>query len=103
MLLALLPEIERDRRWASIVEQRGPAVRDELKWALENRYAVSSGELDEGVWACSVPVPTIGRRPTVLSLAGPAARITEEARHTAITALQEYAIRIQRAISSYSL
>jgi DNA-binding IclR family transcriptional regulator len=78
-------------------------VRDELKQALENRYAVSSGELDEGVWACSVPVQTIGRRPTVLSMAGPAARIGEETRQTAITAMQEYAIRIQRAIASYSL
>jgi hypothetical protein len=48
-------------------------------------------------------VQTIGRRPTVLSMAGPAARITEEARHIAITALQEYAIRIQRTIASYSL
>jgi DNA-binding IclR family transcriptional regulator len=103
MLLALLPEMERERRLPSIVEQRGTAVRDELKRALENRYSVSSGELDEGVWACSVPVQAIGRRPTVLSMAGPAARITEGARHTAITTLQEYAVRIQRKISSYSL
>ncbi|MEV6619673.1 helix-turn-helix domain-containing protein [Amycolatopsis sp. NPDC051106] len=103
MLLALLPEMERERRLAPIVEQRGAHVRDELKHALENRFSVSSGEIDEGVWACSVPVPTYGRRPTVLSLAGPAARITDEARYTAITALQGYANRIQRTISSYSL
>ncbi|WP_249027154.1 IclR family transcriptional regulator domain-containing protein [Amycolatopsis lexingtonensis] len=103
MLLALLPEMERDRRLPSIIEQRGTAIRDELKHALENRFSVSSGEIDEGVWACSVPVHAYGRRPTVLSMAGPAARITEDARHTAISALQEYAIRIQRTISSYSL
>lgn len=103
MLLALLPEIERDRRLAPVVEQRGTYVRDELKRALENRYSVSSGEIDEGVWACSVPVTAYGRRPTVLTMAGPAARITEEARHNAITALRGYATRIERTISSYSL
>lgn len=103
MLLALLPEIERDRRLAALVEQRGTCVRDELKQALESRYSAGSGEIDEGVWACSVPVSAYGRRPAVLSLAGPAARITEEARHTAITALQGYATRVERAISAYSL
>lgn len=103
MLLALLPELERERRLTSIMDRHGTGVRDELKHALENRFAVSSGEIDEGVWACSVPVQTIGRRPTVLSMAGPAARITEAARQTAITALREYAIRIQRTIASYSL
>uniref|UniRef100_UPI0024AFCF2E IclR family transcriptional regulator domain-containing protein n=1 Tax=Amycolatopsis pretoriensis TaxID=218821 RepID=UPI0024AFCF2E len=92
-----------DRRLAPVVEQRGTYVRDELKRALENRYSVSSGEIDEGVWACSVPVTAYGRRPTVLTMAGPAARITEEARHNAITALQGYATRIERTISSYSL
>lgn len=103
MLLALLPEDERDRRLPAIIERRGLGVRDDVKHALYNRYAVSSGEIDEGVWACSVPVPTSGRRPTVLSLAGPAARITDESRRIAISALQGYASRIQRTISSYSL
>ncbi len=103
MLLAVLPESERDRRLPAIIERRGPSVRDDLKHALYNRYAVSSGEIDEGVWACSVPVQATGRRPTVLSLAGPAARITDESRRIAISALQGYASRIQRTISSYSL
>jgi DNA-binding IclR family transcriptional regulator len=103
MLLALLPEFERDRRLPSIIEQRGTGIRDEVKHALENRFSVSSGEIDEGVWACSVPVPAIGKRPTVLSLAGPAARITDAARDIAITALRGYATRIERTISAYSL
>ena len=103
MLLALLPETERERRLAAIIERRGPGVRDELKHALANRFTVASGEIDEGVWACSVPVQPSGRRPTVLSLAGPAARITTESRQLAITTLQRYANRIQRTLSSYSL
>jgi DNA-binding IclR family transcriptional regulator len=103
MLLALLPEMERDRRLPAITELRGPGLREELKHALENGYSVSSGEIDEGVWACSVPVLAPGRRPTVLSLAGPAARITDDARRAAITTLQEYAARIQRTIAAYSL
>jgi DNA-binding IclR family transcriptional regulator len=66
-------------------------VRAEIAEAAANRYAVSWGELDDGVWACSVPVPNPHQRPTVLSMAGPAARISDDAKRAAIASLHSYA------------
>lgn len=103
MMLALLPEADLQRRLPAVLRRRGPGVRDELKRAMLNRYAVSRGEIEEGVWACSVPVHVPGHRTAVLTMAGPAARINDEAKRTAILSLQAYANRIQRAVSSYSL
>ena len=103
LLLALLPEPELDRLLPPVAARRGPGVRDELREALENRFSTGSDEIDEGVWDCAVPVWTNGRRPTVLSLAGPAARLTDPARKEAVAALQDYASRIQDSLSSYTL
>ncbi|MEC3978604.1 IclR family transcriptional regulator [Amycolatopsis sp. H20-H5] len=103
MLLALLPEAERERRLPALIQRRGTGVREELRRVTANRYAVSWGEIDEGVWGCSVPVHTAGHRPTVLSLVGPAARIPDEAKRATISALQGYAGRIQKAVSSYAV
>nr|WP_245191814.1 IclR family transcriptional regulator [Amycolatopsis azurea] len=103
MLLAMLPEGERERRLSSIVQRRGPSVREEVKRAGANRYSVSWGELDEGVWSCSVPIPSTGHRPAVLTLAAPATRIGDDAKRAAIVTLQSYASRIHRAVSSFSL
>ncbi|WP_370944313.1 IclR family transcriptional regulator [Amycolatopsis sp. cg5] len=103
MMLASLPEADRERRLPTLMQRRGHGIRDELKRAALNRYAVSWGEIEEGVWACSVPVHVPGHRPAVLTMAGPAARINDEAKRAAISSLQAYANRIQRAVSSYSL
>ncbi|WP_240687253.1 IclR family transcriptional regulator [Amycolatopsis suaedae] len=103
MVLATMPEAERGRYLPDVVARRGEGIREELRKAYANRYAVSWGELDEGVWACSVPVPLNGQRTTVLSLAGPAARITDDAKRRAITALQGYARKIHNAVASFSL
>jgi DNA-binding IclR family transcriptional regulator len=103
MLLAMLPEGERERRLSSIAQRRGPSVREEVKRAGLNRYSVSWGELDEGVWSCSVPIPATGHRPAVLSMAAPATRISDDAKRAAVTSLQSYASRIQRAVSTFSL
>ncbi|QFU86440.1 IclR family transcriptional regulator [Amycolatopsis sp. YIM 10] len=103
MLLAGLPEPERSRRLSAVVARRGSSLRDELKRAELNRYAVSWGEVDEGVWSCSVPVRAPGQRPTVLTVAGPAARIGDEAKRTAIVVLQSHAQRIQDAYTQFVL
>ncbi|AXB44951.1 IclR family transcriptional regulator [Amycolatopsis albispora] len=103
MLLASLPEPERSRRLAEVVARRGSSLREELKRAEQNRYAVSWGEVDEGVWSCSVPVRVPGQRATVLTVAGPAARIGDEAKRTAITVLQSHAQRIQDAYTQFTL
>ena len=55
------------------------------------------------MWACSVPIDLGGQRPTVLSMAGPAARISEDAKQSAIFALRSYATRIRDAVASYTL
>lgn len=103
MLLASLPEPERARHLHTLLRERGPELRDEIESAIEQRYAVSWGELDEGVWACSVPIDLGAHRPTVLSMAGPAARISEDAKQSAIFTLRTYATRIRAAATSYML
>jgi DNA-binding IclR family transcriptional regulator len=103
MLLACLPEPERDRRLPELLRLRGPDLREEIAEAAANRFAVSWSELDEGVWACSVPISALNHRPTVLSMAGPAARISEDAKRSAIASLQSYASRIREAIATYAL
>ncbi|GAA3573052.1 IclR family transcriptional regulator [Amycolatopsis ultiminotia] len=103
MLLALLPDGEREQQVARISRERGIELRDELKQARASRYAQSWGEIEEGVWACSVPVDADRLRPSVLSLVGPAIRIGAVARERAITALRSYAERIRKSVSEYSL
>ncbi|HWD03975.1 MAG TPA: IclR family transcriptional regulator [Amycolatopsis sp.] len=103
MLLALLPELEREQLVAKIAREQQREVREDLKVALANGYAQSWGEIEDGVWACSVPVETGRVRPAVLSLVGPAARISDEARHEAIEALQLYADRIRKSVMSFSV
>ncbi|MHA6622608.1 IclR family transcriptional regulator [Pseudonocardia sp. DLS-67] len=103
MLLACLPEPERARHLPALLQERGPELRDQIDEATAQRYAVSWGEFDEGVWACSVPIDLGGQRPTVLSMAGPAARISEDAKQSAIFALRAYATRIRDAVASYTL
>lgn len=103
MLLACLPQSELDQRLGPLVAQRGSAVREDVERAAVNGYAVSCSELDEGVWACSVPISAPGHGPAVLSVAGPGARISDAAKRTAVTSLRSYASRIRDAISSYVL
>ncbi|WP_239154445.1 IclR family transcriptional regulator [Amycolatopsis sp. FDAARGOS 1241] len=103
MLLALLPDGEREQLVVDVAREHGVEVREELKHALANHYAQSWGDIEDGVWACSVPLETGRPRPAVLSLVGPAARISEDARREAIDALQLYAERIRKAVTSYSL
>lgn len=103
MLLASLPEAERARLLPDLVRDRGATLRAEILEAAEQRHAVSWGELDEGVWACSVPIPAQGQRATVLSMAGPAARISDDAKRAAIASMRTYASRIHDAIASYRL
>ncbi len=103
MLLALLPDGERERQVARISRERGAEVRDDLKLALANRYMQSWGEIEDGVWCCSVPVEVDRHRPSVLTFVGPATRIGDAERERAITALRAYAEQIGKAISEYSV
>ncbi|GAB2779270.1 IclR family transcriptional regulator [Amycolatopsis magusensis] len=100
MLLASLPEPERSRRLAEVVQRSGGSLREELKRVEVNRYAV---EVDEGAWSCSVPVRVPGQRATVLTVAGPAMRIGDAAKRAAIAVLHSHAQRIQEAFTHFVL
>ena len=103
MLLALLPDGERERHISRIAREHGAELRDALKHALANRYAQSWGEIEDGVWACSVPLDADRLRPSVLSLVGPATRIGDTEQERAIASLRAYAEQIGKAIAEYSV
>jgi DNA-binding IclR family transcriptional regulator len=75
----------------------------ELAHAKARQYATSEAEVDEGVWACSVPVLVSGGGPFVLSVAGPAARIDDAAKAAALDVLRNSARRIRDGYEKYAL
>jgi DNA-binding IclR family transcriptional regulator len=75
----------------------------ELAQAKARQYATSEAEVDEGVWACSVPVLVSGGGPFVLSVAGPAARIDDAAKAAALDVLRNSARRIRDGYEKYAL
>lgn len=103
MLLACLPEKAR----SALLERVDTAARvellEELALARERGYALSSSEIDEGVWACSVPVVDSGSSSAVLTVAGPQVRMRPEHRETVRERLQEHAKEIRQRISTFSL
>jgi DNA-binding IclR family transcriptional regulator len=66
-------------------------TREELKRAIANQYVAGT---HDGAWACAVPVHAEGHRATVLSMAGPAARLDDNAKRAAVGALHVHAARI---------
>ena len=79
------------------------ALRSEVQVVAEQRYATSLAEVDEGLWACSVPVFSPNERPVVLTVAGPAARISESGREVALDVLRKNAALIRAKIQKYDL
>lgn len=102
MLLACLPVDARRSHLAGSSGEWLAELEEELRAAAERGHALSFGELDEGVWACSVPVLRSGRSSAVLSLAGPEARIPERQQELAVNRLADYAKRIRERIDTFS-
>jgi DNA-binding IclR family transcriptional regulator len=101
MALACLPA---DIQAANVPRLTGDhALQRELDLAKARQYATSEAEVDEGVWACSVPVPISGGGPFVLSVAGPAARIDDAAKAVALEVLRDSARRIREGYEKYAL
>ena len=101
MLLACLPQ---EVQLAKLQEFKNhQALRHELAEAGDRQFATSNGEMDEGVWACSVPVLVEGGGTFVLSVAGPAARISDAAKDTALDVLRRSAQRIREECEEYAL
>jgi DNA-binding IclR family transcriptional regulator len=69
----------------------GPPQQKGLERAIADQYVTGS---HDGAWACAVPVHAEGHRATVLSMAGPAARLDDNAKRAAVDALHVYAARI---------
>ncbi|MCU1557104.1 MAG: IclR family transcriptional regulator [Microbacteriaceae bacterium] len=63
-----------------------PAARERLDNELtalrDSRFAVSEGEVDEGLWACAAPVYARGQLIGTVSVVAPAYRVGEEARES---------------------
>lgn len=100
LALACLPA---ELQSARIAELDRPGLAREIEEAQSRQYATSSSEVDEGVWACSVPVLTGTKSPVVLTVAGPAARISETAREGALDILRANARRIREEYEDYAL
>jgi DNA-binding IclR family transcriptional regulator len=104
MLLSLLDAAERKRILARSDLRDRAGLINELASVQDNRWAESNSEIDEGVWACSVPVdlPRTAKRPTVLSAAGPAVRHNASEREQAIKLLRESSAAISSAVGEFA-
>lgn len=99
VLASLSPEAQSAR----IAELNSPGLPQDLAAVAARQYATSHSEVDEGVWACSVPVLIDRGRPVVLTVAGPATRISEDARDAALDTLRTNAQRIRQEYETYRL
>jgi DNA-binding IclR family transcriptional regulator len=103
MMLAALAEAERARVVETLPAERRQRLAAELEEITGRGYAESFGEVDRGVWACSVPVRTSGRSPLVLSLAGPEGRIPKEERPDIIDAMKAGAGALRDGLEQFQL
>lgn len=78
-------------------------LEQEIAQAISQQYSTSNEEMDEGVWATSVPVRIERGGPFVLSVAGPAGRINAAAKLTALDILRSSAESIRNEFEKYSL
>jgi DNA-binding IclR family transcriptional regulator len=93
MALALCPAETRERLLPAHLSQ------DQLDTYLAQGFATSASEIDEGVWACSVPVLTTRKNLSVLTSAGPESRIPDEHKELTIQTLQKAAQKIREKYS----
>jgi DNA-binding IclR family transcriptional regulator len=93
MALALCPAETRERLLPAHLSQ------DQLDTYLAQGFATSTSEIDEGVWACSVPVITTRKNLSVLTSAGPESRIPDEHKELTIQTLQKSAQKIREKYS----
>jgi DNA-binding IclR family transcriptional regulator len=100
MVLACLPRKVQRARLAELAFP--PGLEQELEQAARMQCATSLAEMDEGVWACSVPVLEGGSRPVVLTAAGPAARLSAASRDAALEAIRKSALLIREKYEKYA-
>lgn len=99
-LLAFMPDFEREAILQARLKDQPAlgaeteALRTELDAIATRRWASSFGEIDEGIWACAVPVLDGERAVATLSTAGPAYRISEADQERIARLLRESAAKI---------
>lgn len=79
-----------------------PEAREHLSADLERLreagFAVSEGEVDEGVWACAAPVRVRGHLIGALSVVAPAYRVDEDKREQIGAAVRASALELEAAL-----
>lgn len=71
----------------------------ELERLRESGFAVSEGEVDEGVWACAAPVRVRGHMVGALSIVAPAYRVDDEKREQIGAAVRASARELEAALT----
>lgn len=83
--------------------QLAPEVREQLEDELlrmkETGFAVSYGEVDEGLWACAAPVRVRGQLVGALSVVAPAYRLDETKREEIGASVREHAKELEQVLA----
>jgi DNA-binding IclR family transcriptional regulator len=75
-------------------------LRSELATIAEQGFAVSEGEVDEGVWACAAPVRSHSVIIGAISIVAPAFRIPQERRPGLVRAVKSAATELETVLMS---
>ncbi|MFJ6359347.1 IclR family transcriptional regulator [Pseudarthrobacter oxydans] len=78
-------------------------LRTDITQARERQFATSLSELEMGTWAACVPVLVANERPIVLTMAAPAARISDAMRQVVLETLADSASEIRAKYREYSI
>jgi len=99
----LLAGFSKARRAQYIAGLESPEVRERLTAELERlreaRFAVSEGEVDEGVWACAASVSVRGHMVGAISVVAPAYRVDAEKREQISAAVKASALELEATLA----
>ncbi|MFC5337476.1 IclR family transcriptional regulator [Leucobacter denitrificans] len=103
-VLLAATQIEEQRKYLAHLEERlGPDWGEELKSELsairKQHFAISSAEVDEGIYAVAAPIVVEGRTVAALSIAGLEFRLSEERRGELLQKVREGAREISDMMS----
>ena len=101
VLLAMMPESDRAEHLLRLGDTGD--LHRELAEVQANAYSISVAELDDGVWACSVPVLSTHERALALTAAGPVARLNSHERQIALVRLRIAAEQLEERIRQFAL
>ena len=99
-MASLLPDVQQSLLSSM---DSDPELAQNLELIRQQGFATSKGEMNDGVWACSVPVLDSHRSPAVLTMAGPASRISGSAKDRALEVIRSSAAEIRRRYEEFAL